>query len=118
MENRKFTGIVEKGKGEGKTIGFPTANIELTDKTVSGIYAAKAKIGGKEYVAAVYADQARGLLEAYLLDFEGDLYGKEIEVELFDKIREAAAFEGVEALKEQIAKDVETIRALMHTRTA
>lgn len=112
----KFTGIVQKGKGEGKKIGFPTANILLTDKAVSGIYAGRAEVGGKEYVAAVYADQAKGLLEAHLLDFAGDLYGQTLEIELFDKIREAAAFENVEQLAAQIAKDVETIRALMHTR--
>jgi riboflavin kinase/FMN adenylyltransferase len=112
----KFTGIVEKGKGEGHTIGFPTANIKLEDKGVSGIYAGRASVGGKEYIAAVYADQGRGLLEAHLLDFEGDLYGKEIEVELFDKIRDAAVFESFEVLAAQITKDVETIRALMRTR--
>jgi len=112
----KFTGTVQKGKGEGKTIGFPTANIQLTDKEVSGIYAGLARVGGKEYVAAVYADQARGLLEAHLLDFDGDLYGKEITVILGEKIREDKVFATIEELVVQIAKDVEATRALMRSK--
>ena len=108
----RFSGIVAKGKGFGATIGFPTANIPLPDKDISGIYAATVILGGTAYPAAAYADQKRGLLEAHLLDFSSDIYEKEITIELGGKVREDRAFADVEALKAQIAADVGVIRTL------
>jgi FAD synthase len=105
-----FTGIVEKGSGEGAMIGFRTANIPLEDATVSGIYAATVRVDDTIYSAAVYADQRRKLLEAHLLDFTGDLYGKEITIILREKIREDRKFDDLESLKGAIAADIEAIR--------
>ena len=102
-----YSGVVQKGLGRGKTIGFPTANIPLTDDRLSGIYAAHVWIGNTEYVAAVYADKKRKLLEAHLVGYEGVLYGTEIEVQLFRRLREDAEFESEEKMKETIKKDVE-----------
>ena len=107
----KYTGIAQKGEGRGRELGFPTANIPLDDETVSGIYAARVSVGGKEYCAAVYANQARKLLEAHLLDFWGELYGQEITITLEKKIRDDARFENEDALKVAIAEDVRNVRS-------
>ncbi len=88
----ELSGIVEKGQGLGKPIGFPTANIPLDDDRFSGTYAGKALIEGKEYVAAVYANQNRKLLESHLLDFSGDIYEKEMTVRLFEKLETSKTF--------------------------
>lgn len=106
-----YSGIVQKSSGEGARIGFPTANILLTDTSLSGIYAAEVIVEGKMHHAAVYADTRRDLLEAHLLDFNDDLYGQNIEIRIHKKIREDASFESEEELKRAIAKDVAGVRA-------
>lgn len=110
----EFHGIVGKGKGIGTAFGFPTANIPLEDD-ISGVYAAVVSVEGNEYPAAAYADRKRNLLESHLLDFSGDLYGKEITVTLGAKVREDKEFANEKELREQIETDVATIRALSRT---
>lgn len=106
-----YRGIVQKGARRGESLGFPTANISLTDESVSGIYAARVSIGGRAYEAAVYADTHRQLLEAHLLDFSGgDLYGQEIEIEILEKIRDDKRFDSEEELHKAIAEDVQKVR--------
>ena len=104
---------MQRGEERGKALGFPTANILLDDKNISGIYAGRVTIAGEteSRIAAVYADQRRGLLEAHVLDFEGDLYGKEIEIILEKKIRGVERFTDEAALRTAIAEDVQKIRA-------
>ncbi|TSC86159.1 MAG: riboflavin kinase / FMN adenylyltransferase [Parcubacteria group bacterium Gr01-1014_8] len=106
---KKFSGIVQKGKGYGATLGFPTANIPL-EGDFSGVYAAQVRVDGRTYVAAVFANKERKVLEAYLPDFSGDLYGKEISVELREKIRETTQFDTEESLKAAIAGDVAAVK--------
>lgn len=106
----EYRGIAQKGEGRGKALGFPTANIPLADKTLSGIYAARVTIRKKQYFAAVYANRERKLLEAHLLDFHGELYGEEIRVTLEKTIRDDARFESDDALKAAIARDVQSVR--------
>lgn len=106
-----FRGVVGKGKGIGTVFGFPTANIPLSDDGVSGVYAGTVMVAGKEYRAAIYADQRRKLLESHLLDFSGDLYGKEITVVLGEKVREDKEFENEEMLRAQIVEDVARVRS-------
>lgn len=103
-------GMVQRGQGRGAALGYPTANIPLEDMSVSGVYAARVHVDGKEYDAAVFADPARKILEAHILDFSSDLYGKEIEIELLDRIRESKSFENDEDLKKAIAEDIEAVR--------
>ncbi len=91
-------------------MGFPTVNIPLTDSSVSGIYAALVRAGVEELRAAVYADQRRKILEAHILDSTVDLYGKAIEIELIDKIREDIPFATEEELKRAIADDVAKVQ--------
>lgn len=103
-------GIVIEGKRRGSLLGYPTANIAYADSEVSGIYAAHVMHEGKTYPAAVFADPSRGILEAHMFDFSGDLYGKEIAVELKKKIRDSEVFESDEALKAAIAADVNAVQ--------
>ena len=58
-----YRGIIQKGDRRGESLGFPTANISISDESVSGIYAARAVIDEKEYHAAAYIDTARKLLK-------------------------------------------------------
>ena len=111
-----YKGIVQKGSEYGSQLGFPTANIALEDREVSGIFAAKVRVGTIEYNAAVYADQRNKVLESHLIDFSGDLYGKEIEVELLEKIREDRRFESEEEAKEVIVTDVKAIGDYFNSR--
>ncbi len=112
-------GPVIRGHQRGRSLGFRTANLGIPPERAvpaNGVYVVRVTVAGASYggVANVGTRPSFGLserlLEVHLLDFEGDLYGKEIEVELFDKIRDAAAFTNVEALRTQIAEDVEQIR--------
>ena len=111
MASGSYTGTVIRGSGTAAKLGFPTLNIPLADTTLSGIYAAKVEAGGSVYQAAVFADPARALLEAYLLDFSGDLYGKEITIELCKKLRESRRYESDDALSAAIAADVVDTRS-------
>jgi FAD synthase len=87
-------GKVERGTRAARRAGFPTVNIHFEDPDISGTYAGKVVAGDIEYRAAVYANQDRGILEAYLFDFSLDLYGKEITVILLWKLVEAKEFRG------------------------
>ncbi|HVU75291.1 MAG TPA: riboflavin kinase [Candidatus Paceibacterota bacterium] len=107
---QSFSGFVERGKQRGRVLGFPTINIALEDKTVSGIYAANVYADVSTFRAAAFADPSRSVLEAHLLDFSGDLYGKEVRIELVEKLRESAAYESDCALKQAIAGDVAKVR--------
>jgi len=116
-ERRIYRGAVLKGEDRGRALGFPTANVPLADGSVSGIYAARVKIRPDEapYPAAVYADTKRGLLEAHLLDFNDELYGCEIEIELFKKIRDTERFDSDAALRAAIADDIKKVREYFDT---
>lgn len=84
-------------------------NISL-EEAISGVYAATVRIGGKEYIAAAFANTERCLLEAHLLNFNENLYGKDIAITLCKKIRETEKFETEETLKAAIAKDINSVK--------
>jgi riboflavin kinase / FMN adenylyltransferase len=108
-------GIVVAGDARGGTLGFPTANLGIRPEILvprNGIYAGTAG----EHRAAVsigtnphYGGRERRV-EAHLLDFEGDLYGRRLVVELWRRLRDEAAFDSEEELIAQIARDVEATR--------
>lgn len=106
---KTFTGTIVEGSRKATALGFPTANMRVPE-TVSGIYAGTVSIGNKEYIAALFGDEKRGLLEAYILDFSENIYGKEAVFTLVEKIREHGTFTNDEALRIAIATDVESVR--------
>jgi riboflavin kinase/FMN adenylyltransferase len=106
----RYRGVVQRGQGRGAELGFPTVNISLQAAGVSGIFAATVFIGDKQYPAAVYADPSRDVLEAHLLDFSDDLYDKEVEIELLEKIRDDRKFSDEAGLKQAIAEDIAKVR--------
>ncbi len=108
---QSFTGIVQKGNKRGTRLGFPTANISLKDSTLSGIFAGRVILENEApYMAAIYADSSRGVLEAHLLDFADDLYGLPVTIELHKRLRAGARFKSESDLREAIAKDVADVR--------
>jgi riboflavin kinase / FMN adenylyltransferase len=120
MLGRPYTlpGKVVAGAGRGRTLGFPTANV-APDRPVlvaSGVYACRAEIGGQTRGAVVnvgvrptFGEDALAV-EAYLLDFSGDLYGQTIQLLFVSRVREEKRFPSVDALRAQIAADVDTAR--------
>lgn len=106
-------GLVESGAGRGAGLGFPTANIRLQEgqSLRHGIYAVRVVAGGQYHQGAAYLgtrptfDDGAPLLEIYLFDFEGDLYGQEIQVEFIDFIRPDAKFRSGEDLAKQMQAD-------------
>ena len=118
-----LTGIVVRGDGRGRELGFPTANIRVSgvDKLVpaAGIYACHARVAGARYMGALHIGPrpsfpgADPTIEVFLLDFEGGLYGHEILLELVEYLRPVAAFGTVRALQEQIRADVQRTRAIL-----
>jgi riboflavin kinase/FMN adenylyltransferase len=112
----QYSGIVQKGHQLGEEFGFPTVNIPLTDTEVSGVYAARVKVGEEEYEAVAFADQVRHLLEAHLLDFSADLYGWNVKIELLEKIRDRKKFSGDAQARAMIADDIMKVRAYFSKR--
>ena len=108
--NTIVTGKVIRGRGKGKKLGFPTINIGLKEKIESGVYAGSVKIGGKSYKAGVFVSSDGKLLEAHLIGFSGDLYGKKIEIEFGEKIREVMKFCNDQDLIAQISRDIPEIK--------
>ena len=115
-------GKVQHGDKVGRTIGFPTANIAIGNYLRSryGIYAVRVKLAdGQVFGGAANLgirpsfDPPKELLEAYLFDFEGDLYDQLIEVELHAFIRPEAKFETMAALMSQMALDCDAARAIL-----
>lgn len=114
-------GEVIHGEKRGRELGFPTANVRLdpSAKLKHAIYAVRAHVGGKSYDAvASYGrrpqfDNGAALLETFLFDFSGDLYGKEMTVEFAGFIREEAKFESLDALIAQMNRDSDEARELL-----
>ena len=116
-------GKVVAGDRFGRQLGFPTANLDVAGMTLPpmGVYAAAAKVSGQFYRAALNVGLRPTLnspepqlrVEAHLLDFDGDLYGSEIEVEPGAKLRDERKFHSLNELREQIGLDVAAVRSLI-----
>lgn len=104
------TGKVLRGSRQAKTLGFPTANIPYEREEIAGTYAGQVTVHGAVYKAAVYADPKRGLLEAHLFGFSGDLYGEEIRITLLAKVAEAAEFTLETDAREFITQVVQKVK--------
>jgi riboflavin kinase/FMN adenylyltransferase len=109
-------GIVAHGDKRGRTLGFPTANLVPDPRLVvpdHGIYACRAAVDGETHIAAVNVGvrptfkTGRGLLvEAFLLDFDGDIYDQELRLDFLERLRGERRFDSVDALVEQMGQDV------------
>jgi len=112
----ELDGVVVAGDQRGGTLGYPTANIAMDPQLVSpryGIYAGEA-LGHRAAVSIGTNPHYGGTerrIEPYLLDFDGDLYGRRLVVELWTRLRDEEVFESEQALVAQIARDVEATRA-------
>ena len=116
-------GLVIKGDGRGRGLGWPTANVAVTDGLAHpprGIYAGRARVDEDWWPAAISVGvnptfggepgRTPVRVEAYLLDFEGDLYDKPLRVEFHHRLRDELKFDSIEELTEQIDRDVEATR--------
>jgi riboflavin kinase / FMN adenylyltransferase len=122
----RVTGTVTGGARRGTGLGFPTANIAMpaTTRLGHGIYATWVHVGNVRHRGAAYFgtrpqfDNGAAILEVFLLSFDGDLYGQDIGVAFVEFIRGDGAFEGLEALKRQMANDCaradEILSAVLH----
>ena len=117
----RVTGKVVGGARRGTGLGFPTANIALAPGTAlaHGIYAVRVLVDGKTHAAAAYLgtrptfDDGAPMLEVFLLDFDGDLYGREIAVDFIAHIRDDRRFDSAEALTAQMQADCERARQVL-----
>lgn len=118
-------GEVVEGERRGRTIGFPTANVQPADARKLlpevGVYAVHARLPGEQAARRAMANLGRrptfdgqGVrLEVYLLDFDGDLYGRTLQVEFVQRLREEQRFDGPEALQRQLSKDEARCRKIL-----
>ncbi len=109
-----LTGTVISGRKLGRTLGIPTANIALPEGVICpkhGVYACKAIVDNKEYLAVTNIGNRPTVggrhttVEPWLLDFEGDLYGKTLVLTFYDFIRPEQTFPSLDALREEIQKN-------------
>jgi riboflavin kinase/FMN adenylyltransferase len=114
----RIAGTVVTGAKRGRTIGFPTANLDGVPTLVPavGVYAVRALVGGASHPAAAnvgpnptFGEDARKI-EVHLIDFAGDLYGKELTVEFVARLRDTRPFAGAAELSEQLKRDVESAK--------
>jgi riboflavin kinase/FMN adenylyltransferase len=116
-----LNGAVTPGDELGRKLGFPTANLDVKGLLVppNGVYAVHAYVEGKRHRAVANIGHRPTLrnpapelrVEAHLLDFDGDLYGKDLEMTFVEKLREERKFSSLDELREQIARDIAAARA-------
>lgn len=117
----EIEGVVRAGRQEGRDMGFRTANLAVPDVIQAlgdGVYAAYAHVGEDVYKAAVsvgipptFEDEATSNVEAHLLDFDGDLYGREVSIEFVEWLRPMMKFPSVEELIETVMGNIAWVRS-------
>ena len=118
--NRRYhiRGTVRVGAGRGRTIGFPTANLEGVETLLpaEGVYAVSVRVAGQTWAGAAnigpnptFGEEARKI-EVHLIDYTGDLYGTEVVVEFSARLRDTRKFGSVEELKTQLQQDIAAAR--------
>jgi riboflavin kinase/FMN adenylyltransferase len=123
----EIQGVVVRGAGRGRGLGFPTANVRPDAELAPavGIYAARARIldgplAGQTRPAALsigtnptFTQTGTATIEAYLLDFDADLYDRSLRLEVVERLRDEEKFASIEALMAQIQRDVDRVRAIV-----
>jgi len=125
MLGRRFSieGRVVQGDRRGRTLGFPTANLSMQPEQAipgDGIYATIARLGRRRLNSVSNIglrptfDGLRRLVETYIMDFDGDLYGKRLSIELVARLRDEMKFSSAEDLKVQMGKDVQKAKDILN----
>jgi riboflavin kinase/FMN adenylyltransferase len=119
-------GTVTRGEHRGTGLGFPTVNLKVDAKMAvppDGVYATRAYIEGQEYqamtnigVRPTFGDNNERTIESFILNYNQDVYGKEVKIELIQRLRGEKSFDSIEELKQQIADDVKRGSAILNTQ--
>ena len=120
-----LSGRVTSGTGRGLELGFPTANLDMSQEQAlpaDGVYATLAYIDGKTYQSMTniggrptFSDGQR-TVEVYVLDYDGDLYGRELKIDIMEHLRGEKEFDTIDKLKKQITADIKQGRAILNSR--
>lgn len=120
-----FTGTVVPGRQLGRTIGIPTANLELSQELLVpkfGVYACLACVGDKKYPAVTNIGTRPTVgghnvtVEPWILDFEGDLYGQALTLEFYKFLRPEQKFDSLEQLRQEIKRNAEQTKEFLKER--
>jgi riboflavin kinase/FMN adenylyltransferase len=118
----ELSGVVVHGQARGHALGYPTANLQIPShqiKPESGVYAGIAELPGEHFAAAIsvgtnpHFNGTETTVEAYILDFDRDIYDQVLTLKFVRRLREQARFDSLEALLAQIAADVEQTRRIV-----
>ncbi len=118
----RVTGVVEAGARRGRALGFPTANLTAVETLLpaNGVYAGRVELDERTHPAAVhlgpnptFAEDVQKL-EVHVLDYQGDLYGQTLSVDLIAHIRDTMHFTDVTALQTQLTNDLSAVRQIVH----
>lgn len=119
-------GIVIKGKGRGKALGFPTANIrpcvklDIMNNQLWGVYASLIEIDGNFYHSATTIGKNETFgekdvtIETFIFNFSDNIYGKKVSLNLISKIRDMKKFNNENELKKEINEDIKKIKAILY----
>jgi riboflavin kinase/FMN adenylyltransferase len=114
-----IAGSVTAGAGRGRTLGFPTANIEAERPVLvaRGVYRGRIHVDGQQHSTVVNVGvrptfgETMLAVEAHLIDFKGDLYGRRVRLDFLERLRDEMRFPSVEELKAQVARDIAAARS-------
>lgn len=117
----QLSGRIVRGAGRGRSIGFPTANLQPSDLLIpaDGVYAGATELQGRRFPAAVHIGpnptfaEARRKIECHVVGYEGDLYEQELSVELTARLRPLSRFDDEQALRRAISSDVQQCVSLL-----
>jgi len=120
--NFHLMGKVISADKRGRSLGFPTANLDIKPGQAlpgNGVYTTITRVNGKQFPSATNIgtrptfEQSKRTVETHLLNYEGDLYSKELKVEFIQKLRDEQQFASPKELKAQIEKDVQEVEAIL-----
>ena len=119
----RLEGCVITGKSRGVVLGFPTANLDISPKQAlpaDGVYASRAYIGEQAYPAVTNIGtrptfgSGQRVVEVYIVDYQGNLYGSELKIDIIERLRGEIQFRTVDKLKKQIADDIKKARDILN----